>query len=334
MLKTLPFDAVLLIAFGGPQGPDDVLPFLHNVLRGRKVPAARVQEVAKHYDLFDGISPITKLTQMQAAALEKSLKHSGNEIPVFVGMRNWHPFIVDTLSHMSKLGLRRPLGFIMAGHASYSSCEQYRQNILDARLQLQQRGLADLNVHYVSSWYTHPDFINCMASRVLDARKRLPAGLATSARVVFTAHSIPTRLADTSRYESQLLESCTQTAEAADVKDWSLVYQSRSGNPQDPWLGPDVRDYLTAEHSKGLNAIILCPIGFVTDHVEVLYDLDTEVAALCQNLQLPMVRASTANDHPTFINMMTDMVLSTCARYKHGVPLPLATETANPHGAR
>ena len=173
-----------------------------------------------------------------------------------------------------------------------------------------------------------------MASRVLDARKRLSSSLATSARVVFTAHSIPTRLANNSRYESQLLESCTQTAKAADVKDWSLVYQSRSGNPQDPWLGPDVGDYLSAEHSKGLGAVILCPIGFVTDHVEVLYDLDTEVAALCQRLQLPMVRASTANDHPTFINMMTDMVLSTCARYKNGVPLSLSTEMVNPHRAR
>jgi len=334
MLKTRPFDAVLLIAFGGPQGPDDVLPFLHNVLRGRKVPTARVQEVAKHYDLFDGISPITKLTQMQAAALEKSLKHSGNEIPVFVGMRNWHPFIVDTLSHMSKLGLRRPLGFIMAGHASYSSCEQYRQNVLDARLQLLQRDLADLDVHYVSSWHTHPDFINCMTSRVLDARKRLPSGLAASARVVFTAHSIPKRMAETSRYESQLLESCNQTAEAAGASDWRLVYQSRSGNPQDPWLGPDVREYLTAEHSKGLEAAILCPIGFVTDHVEVLYDLDTEVAALCQQIQLPMVRARTANDHPTFIKMMTDVVLSTLARYEQCVPLPLATEKASPRSVK
>jgi protoporphyrin/coproporphyrin ferrochelatase len=314
------FDSVLVISFGGPQGPQDVRPFLENVLRGRRVAPQRVEEVARHYELFGGVSPITALTQRQADGLRTRLAAAGRPLPVYVGMRNWHPFIGDTLHQMYSDGARHAIGFIAAAHHSYSSCQQYRDNVTAARDGLRHDTGGDIDVTYVSSWFDHPLFIAANANHVHEALDRLPAEVRGAARLIFTAHSIPQRMADESRYREQLLESSRLVAGKAGMADWALVFQSRSGRPEDPWLGPDICDYLRREREAGLRAAVLSPIGFVADHIEVLYDLDREAAQACREIGLPMTRAAAVNDDPLFLDMMADVVLRTI----NTRPLPLA----------
>jgi ferrochelatase len=320
-----PFDAVLLISFGGPQGRADIRPFLANVLRGRRVAPARVEEVAHHYELFDGVSPLTEFTMRQAAGLRERLAAAGSPLPVHVGMRNWHPFLADTLRDMSRAGVRRAVGFILAAQASYSSCEQYKENVRDARLALRSAGLADVHVTYVPAWYAHDGFIAANADQVRRAYAELPAARREGARLIFTAHSIPVAMAERSQYREQLRESCRLVAARAGATDWTLVYQSRSGRPEDPWLGPDVVDYLRQARAAGLQAAVLCPIGFVCDHIEVLYDLDREAADTARDIGLTLARASAVNDHPTFLDMMAAVVLSTLRRYARAQPLELTS---------
>ena len=321
--RPAPFDAVLLISFGGPQGPDDIRPFLANVLRGRPVPQARVEEVARHYELFGGVSPITALTEQQAAGLRRRLERDGPALPVYVGMRNWHPFLADTLKEMARAGRCRAVGFILAAHRSYSSCEQYRRNVAVARHEIRAAGLADVDVTYVGDWHTHAGFIGACATRLSTARQTLPEDLRDRARVVFTAHSIPLSMATNSRYQDQLLESARLIASRLGLSDWTLVFQSRSGRPQDPWLEPDICDFLRAEGRNGIEAVVICPLGFVADHVEVLYDLDHEAAAVCAELGITMRRAAAVNDDPQFLDLMADIVRGTVARYQGGRPLPI-----------
>ena len=315
------FDAVLLISFGGPQGRDDIRPFLTNVLRGRRIPTERVEEVAHHYELFDGVSPLTTLTQRQADGLRQRLAAAGHALPVYVGMRNWHPFLTDTLKRMHADGVRRAIGFIAAAHHSYSSCQQYRENVASAQEVLRAEG-GHVDITFVDSWFDHPQFIAANASHVRDALNRLPGDVRDGARIVFTAHSIPKSMAEASQYERQLSASCNAIAERVGLS-WALVYQSRSGRPQDPWLEPDVCDYLRREHARGLAAAVICPVGFVCDHIEVLYDLDREAADVCASIGLPMVRAAAVNDDPLFLDMMADVVLRTLRRYESGRPLPI-----------
>ncbi len=321
------FDSVLMISFGGPNGPADVRPFLDNVLRGRRVSPERVEEVAHHYALFGGVSPITELTLRQAEGLRTRLAAAGHPLPVYVGMRNWHPMLADTLTRMHDEGARRAVGFIAAAHHSYSSCQQYRENVSAARDDLRRARNGDIDVTYVGSWFDHPLFIEANAKRVRAAADRLPSDVRASARLVFTAHSIPARMAETSRYQEQLKQSARLVADKAGFQDWALVFQSRSGRPGDPWLEPDVCDYLRSEHavagSLGLKAAVLSPIGFVCDHIEVLYDLDHEAGAVCREIGLPLARAETVNDDPMFLDMMADVVLRTIRRYDSGRPLPL-----------
>jgi ferrochelatase len=319
------FDAVLLISFGGPQGRGDIRPFLANVLRGRRVTPERVEEVAHHYELFDGVSPITELTQRQADGLSERLAAAGHPLPVYVGMRNWHPYLTDTLKKMYADGIRRAIGFIAAAHHSYSSCQQYRENLASAQQTLRNDG-GDVEITFVDSWFDHPQFIAANASHIRDALNRLPGTVRDDARIVFTAHSIPKPMAEASQYEHQLSESCAAIAERVGLT-WALVYQSRSGRPQDPWLEPDVCDYLRREHAQGLAAAVICPVGFLCDHIEVLYDLDREAADVCTSIGLPMVRAAAVNDDPLFIDMMADVVLRTMRRYETGRPLPLVSAT-------
>lgn len=317
------FDSVLVVSFGGPQGLADIRPFLANVLRGRRVAPERVELVARHYEEFGGVSPITEITNRQAEGLRARLAAAGHPLPVYVGMRNWHPLLPDTLRAMHAAGARRAIGFIAAAQHSYSSCQQYRENVAAARSEL--RGAqADVDVTFTPSWFDHPLFVEANAAHVREALSRLPAGVRDAARLVGTAHSIPTSMAECSRYREQLHESLRLVAAAAGMKDWALVYQSRSGRPEDPWLEPDVCNYLRAERARGLTAAVLCPIGFVADHIEVLYDLDREAADASREVGLPMTRAAAVNDDPLFLDMMTDVVLRTIRRYS-GRPLPLVS---------
>ena len=279
--------------------------------------------MAHHYELFGGVSPITDLTRRQAAGLAARLAAAGHPLPVFVGMRNWHPFLADTLRQMRTAGVRRAVGFIAAAQHSYSSCEQYRENVSAARQELRESG-DDIDITFTGSWFDHPLFIDANAAHVRAALQRLPENVRGPARLVATAHSIPLPMAERSRYREQLHETAGLVARAAGIGDWALVYQSRSGRPQDPWLEPDVCDYLKSEREKGLAAAVIAPLGFVCDHIEVLYDLDTEAAQICRDIGLPMARAEAVNDDPLFLDMMADVVMRTVRRYESGRPLPIS----------
>ncbi|MGQ9649046.1 MAG: ferrochelatase [Phycisphaerae bacterium] len=319
-----PFDAVLILSFGGPQGPEDVRPFLDNILRGRSAPPGRVEAIIANYMRYNGVSPITEITRRQAAGVRQRLADVGVELPVYVGMRNWHPYLADVMAEMSRAGVRRAIGFITAAHHSYASCGQYKENVREARRRLREQGLPDVEVTYVESWYDHPGFIGTLARHVRAAIERLEAPLRQKARIVFTAHSIPVVMAESCRYREQLQTTARTVGEELGRRDWALVYQSRSGRPQDPWLGPDINDYLKAEHEKGLEAVVVSPIGFICDHIEVLCDLDVKVGDLCRGIGLPMARAETVNDDPMFLDMMTDIVLRAWDRYKRFPPLTVA----------
>jgi ferrochelatase len=245
-------------------------------------------------------------------------------------MRNWHPFLADTLAEMSRAGVRRAVGFLAAAQRSYSSCTQYHENVDAARATLREKGLADIEVVYVGDWHTDPGFIEANADHVIDAVQQLPPGKRDRARLIFTAHSIPESMAARFPYERHLHETAEAVAGMVRAKlgraeeiDHALVYQSRSGRPEDPWLGPDICEYLRHEAARGLAAAVLSPIGFLCDHIEVLYDLDVEAAGVCRQLSIPMARARAVNDHPRFADAMTNAVLQTIERYSSGRPLPI-----------
>jgi ferrochelatase len=329
-----PFDAVLLVAFGGPQGPHDVRPFLENVLRGRRVSPERIDEVAHHYAHFGGVSPLTELTMNQARALQAALRGRDVPLPVDVGMRNWHPYLVDTLTSMSKRGVHRAIGILAAAQRTYSGCLQYKENVRDARAALIRSGAHDVDVVYVGDWHEHAGFIEANADHVRQAFARLPPAKRDRARLVFTAHSIPTSMAAQYPYERQLRASASLIADTVfgdpgaprlQNPRWDLVYQSRSGRPGDPWLEPDVCDYLRAERGKGLDAVVLCPVGFLCDHVEVLYDLDVEAAQVCRETGIVMERAAAVNVHPRFIDALADAVTDVWRRYERKRPVAVGT---------
>ena len=321
-----PFDAVLVVAFGGPGGPADIRPFLANVLRGRRIPADRLEDVVRHYERFGGVSPLTEITMRQARGLEQRLAARQLTLPVYVGMRNWHPLLPDTLRAMAEDGVRRAVGVVLAAHRSYSSCTQYRQNVVDARAEAVAAGLPDVSVTYVGDWHTHPKFIEVNARHVRAALDRLPGDVRDAARVVFTAHSVPSAMSGSARYQEQIAQSARLVANVAGVEDWAVVFQSRSGRPDDPWLGPDICEYLR-EAAHTVPAVVLAPIGFVCDHIEVLYDLDHEAAEVCREAGLPMVRAETVNDDPLFLDMAADVVLDVWNQYRAGQPLPIVSSS-------
>jgi len=319
-----PFDAVLVVAFGGPAGQEDVRPFLANVLRGRRVTPERIEEVVHHYERFGGVSPLTSITLKQARGLEQRLAAQRLGLPVYVGMRNWHPLLSDTLRTMAADGVRRAVCLILAPHRSYSSCTQYRQNVIDARIATAAAGLPDVAVTYVGDWHMHPKFIETNQRHTRAALDRLPAIARSGARLVFTAHSVPVAMAGAARYAQQVNESARLVAAAVGSHEWTVVFQSRSGRPEDPWLGPDVCEYLRgiAKHVPG---VVLVPIGFVCDHIEVLYDLDHEAAEVCRETGLPMARAETVNDDPIFLDMASDVVLDLMETYRSGPPLQIVS---------
>jgi ferrochelatase len=297
---TQPYDAVLVLSFGGPEKPDDVIPFLENVLRGRNVPRERMLEVAEHYYHFGGKSPINDQNRALIAGLEQELARNGPRLPVYWGNRNWHPFLADTLRQMRTDGVKNALGFVTSVFSSYSGCRQYLEDVEKARVEV---GADAPRVDKLRSFYNHPLFIEAQAAEVRDALNRTTA---TRAQVLFTAHSVPVAMAETSDYQKQLNESCRLVSERLEIPDWRLVYQSRSGPPNQPWLEPDVGDALR-EMQSGAN-VVLVPIGFISDHMEVLYDLDTEARAICEERGIHMVRAGTVGVHPAFLSMIRELI--------------------------
>ena len=303
-----PYDAILIVGFGGPEGREDVIPFLENVLRGKPVPRERMLEVAEHYYHFDGISPINGQVRDLIAALEPELKAHGVDLPVYWGNRNWTPMLADTIRRMAEDGIKHALGVVQAAYSSYSSCRQYREDLLKAR---EAVGPSAPRVDKMRVFYNHPDFVGVNALRVREALDRLPEAHRGSARVAFTAHSIPQSMADNCNYEKQLTETCRLVAEAAGVEPgrWNLVYQSRSGRPTDPWLAPDILDHLDDLKGQGAEAVVVQPVGFLSDHMEVMFDLDEEAMHKAGELGMAFVRAGTAGTDPAFVGMLRELIV-------------------------
>lgn len=299
-----PYDAFLLVSFGGPEGPDDVMPFLENVLRGKRVPRERMLEVAEHYKHFGGVSPINGQSRALIEALTKQFSSDGIELPIYWGNRNWAPLLADTLQQLADDGKRRVLAFFTSMYSSYSGCRQYRENIQAAQAQV---GPTAPQVDKLRFAFNHPGFVGPMADNVRQSLQSLDGDATTP--VLFTAHSIPLSMADNCSYQKQLEETCRLVAEAVGLTDWRLVYQSRSGPPQQPWLEPDVCDTIAAlDDAKKLERLVIAPIGFISDHMEVIYDLDDEAAALCQQRSIRMARSQTVGTHHDFVGMIAELV--------------------------
>jgi len=299
------YDAVLLVSFGGPDRPEDVMPFLENVLRGRNVPRERMLAVAEHYYHCGGKSPINEQNISLLAALREELDRRGPHLPVYWGNRNWHPLLTDTLREMADAGVKRAIAFVTSAYSSYSGCRQYRENIAAACAALGDRAP---QVDKIRVFFNHPGFVGPMTAHVLRALSHFQADSRAAVPVMFTAHSIPTSMADSCKYGAQFAEASRLVAEQAGVADWSLVYQSRSGPPTQPWLEPDICDAIRDLHARGGRQLVIAPIGFISDHMEVLYDLDTEAADLCRALGIDMVRAATVGTDPAFIGMVRDLI--------------------------
>lgn len=297
--------AVLLIGFGGPEKPEDVRPFLEHVLRGRPVPSERFEAVVQHYLDIGGRSPFNELTRAQAAAVEAELAQRGRAMPVRVGMRNWHPFIKDELARLGAEGVTRVVGVVMAAHRGEASQDRYRAAVEEARAVL---GPAAPAVAYVEPWFDHITFIDAWADRVREGLDELPGEVRDRARWLFTAHSVPETMPGIDLYVADLKRTADLIAARFDGHPWRLVFQSRSGNPRDPWLGPDICDALHEEAKAGAPAFLVAPIGFSADHVEVLYDLDRQAAEVAGALHRPFGRAPTVGTHPGFIRALADRI--------------------------
>ncbi|TQF03207.1 ferrochelatase [Kitasatospora acidiphila] len=334
-----PYDALLLLSFGGPEGPEDVVPFLENVTRGRGIPKERLAEVGQHYFRFGGVSPINEQNRALLSALRKDFADHGLGLPVYWGNRNWAPYLVDALREIADDGHRRVAVLATSAYAGYSGCRQYRENLADALAVLAEEGRPVLTVDKLRHFYNHPGFVQPMIETTLAALAELPAGLRDRAELAFTTHSIPTAMAESSgspddpargtpggAYVAQHLEMAHLVAEAVagatGVADrpWQLVYQSRSGAPHIPWLDPDICDHLTERQEAGAAAVVMVPIGFVSDHMEVKYDLDTEAVARAAELGLPVARAATVGADPRFAAAVRELLLERAAT-ERGVPV-------------
>lgn len=288
-------EALVVVSFGGPEKPDDVMPFLENVTRGRGIPQERLLSVAEHYYHFGGRSPINDQNRELIAALRQQ-----TQLPIYWGNRNWHPLLADTLRQMQADGIHRAAGFITSAFGSYSGCRQYREDIEKARAEV---GPDAPEIVPLPLFFDHPGFVEPTVANVRSAIAEFPA----PPHVAFTAHSVPKFMADTSPYVAQLEQTCQTVAERLRLSDWKLVYQSRSGPPTQPWLEPDILDHIRELKARGQRELVVVPIGFISDHMEVLYDLDTEAADLCREFEMRMVRAGTVGAHPDFVRMILDL---------------------------
>ena len=305
------YDAILVVSFGGPESREDVIPFLENVLRGRNVPRERMLAVAEHYYHFDGKSPISQQTRELIAALktelaDHELEDHGLKLPVYWGNRNWHPMLADTLRQMKEDGIQRALAFVTSAYSSYSGCRQYREDIARAQAEV---GAGAPAVDKLRAFFNHPGFIDATEDRLRDALDQVPADARQNLQIIYVAHSIPISMANSCDYVRQLEEVRKLVSARLGIKNDALVYQSRSGAPGQPWLEPDILDYLREVKSRNsASAVVLAPISFISDHMEVLYDLDIEARNLCESLALPMARAKTVGVHPKFIEMIRELI--------------------------
>lgn len=300
------YDAVLVVSFGGPEGMADVMPFLENVLRGRPIPRERMLAVAHHYEMFGGVSPLNAQNRALIAALRAELDSQGPDLPIYWGNRNWHPLLTDTLRQMANDGIQKALAFFTSAYSSYSSCRQYREDIQRAQAAV---GANAPQVDKLRVFYNHPGFIQPNIEQVSTALNQLPETQRASAMLVFTAHSIPMSMAQHSDYEAQLRETCGLVAAGVGHTAWQLVYQSRSGAPHQPWLEPDICLYLKDLQAQGVKDVIVAPIGFISDHMEVVYDLDTEARQVAEQIGLTLIRAKTVGTHPAFIGMIRELIV-------------------------
>ena len=308
--SALPYDALLIVSFGGPEGHDDVLPFLENVTRGRNIPRDRLLEVAEHYDYFGGISPLNEEIRSLLAKLVHELNVHGPHLPVYWGNRNWHPLLRDAVEQMADDGIKHALALITSAFGSYSSCRQYREDIARAREEVGEAPQIDV----IRRFYNHPGFIEAVADRTTAAFAQLPEDRRGGTHLLFTAHSIPVEMAGTGPYAAQLREACRLVADALGRPQWQLAFQSRSGPPSQPWLEPDVPSALRAIAAEGsAREVIIVPIGFLYDHMEVVFDLDVEIRELCEELELTMVRAATPGLHSRFVRMVRELILERTA---------------------
>jgi len=299
------YDSILVVSFGGPESREDVIPFLENVLRRRNVPRERLLAVAEHYYHFEGKSPINQQTRELISALKQELGQHGPKLPVYWGNRNWHPLLPDTLRQMQDDGIRRALAFVTSAFSSYSGCRQYREDIARAQGEVKNAPQIDK----IRPFFNHPGFIDATEERLQEALGSVPTN-AKKVQVIYVAHSIPLSMANSCDYVRQLEEVRRLVSGRLHTSADALVYQSRSGAPGQAWLEPDILDYLRDVKAKNLaGAVVLAPISFVSDHMEVLYDLDIEARRLSESLSLPMVRAKTVGVHPKFIAMIRDLIL-------------------------
>ncbi len=300
------YDAVLLVSFGGPERPDEVIPFVENVVRGKDVPRERILHVARRYELFDGVSPINAQNRALLAALPGELSAHQIALPVYWGNRNWHPLLSDTLRQMTREGIRHGLAFVTSAFSSYPGCRQYLEDIERAR---DEAGPDAPTIGKLRVFFNHPGFIDAMAERLGAALEEIPEQRRGGARIIYTAHSIPLRMARNCAYREQLQEACQLVSQRVGRSDWRLAYQSRSGRPSEPWLEPELEVYLRQLGRSGFDRdVVVVPIGFVCEHMETVYDLDVAARAVCEEAGLSMVRAGVVGCHPRFVRMIRELI--------------------------
>lgn len=303
---TEPYDALLVVSFGGPESMDEVMPFLRNVVRGKSVPEERLKEVARHYEHFGGVSPLNSQNRALIKAIREELGSHGPPLPVYWGNRNWHPFLADTLRTMANDGIARALAFFTSAYSSYSGCRQYLENIEYARSEV---GPSAPRVDKLRVFYNHPGFIEPQIEHVRKAFDRVPESRREKTPLLFSAHSIPRAMASTSEYVAQLEETSRLVAQGGGWAHGRLVYQSRSGPPHIPWLEPDIGDVLTELGEQGAREVVVAPIGFLSDHMEVVYDLDIEAKARAERSGVRMIRAASVGTHPRFLRMIRELIV-------------------------
>jgi len=306
VIPTGPYDAILVLSFGGPEGPDEVLPFLENVTRGRQIPPERLAAVAGHYAQFGGVSPINAATRDLMAALTLQVAVGGPQLPIYWGNRNWRPLLADTVAQMAADGVGRAVCFVTSAYGGYSSCRQYLEDIARARAQV---GAGAPVIDKLRPFFDHPGFIDPFVRSTRAALASLEPDLAGRAHLVFSAHSVPLAQAEVTDYAAEVAEASRLVAERVGAgHPWSLAWQSRSGPASQPWLEPEIGDRLTALAGAGAGAVVVVPIGFIADHLEVVYDLDTEAAGLGRRLGLHLVRAATPGTAPDFVAMIPELI--------------------------